>query len=538
MMRKTHVVARALVAGVALASTVVCAAGEAHACGGCFVPPPPPQQTESESIITDEKMILSISMNQTTLYDQINYSGSPSSFAWVLPIKGTVTVGLSADILFQTINQLTATEVLSPPVNCPPPPSCGGGGGAGCARSASASALTVPSGGASDFAEDAGAVVTVTSQKQVGPYETVQLHSTDGSALNQWLTLHGYAIPADTQTVIDAYVAQQFDFLALKLVPGEGVQSMQPVRVTSQGAAPTLPLHMVAVGTGATTGITIWIVADARWQPSNFPTFIITDSQLSWDWATTSSNYEAVRLAGEAALGGRGWQIESSLELAQYTISQSLQQNITYDSTGIAGGYLSPLSAPAVDAGPGSLLDGGAHDAGRSLSDASDAARGDALGFDAGENTGDDAGAEAGDEGDDGGDDGGGGGDGQLSAANADLAVLFAGVAQPNVRITRMRSDVAKAALSVDMILQAATDQSELTNQHTAQQEIGEPLCPIYNSSCVQTGTAPRSQAQAIASGGCSTTRPANGAGTTVAFLLGVFGLTAMRLRRNRARRS
>ena len=74
---------------------------DAAACGGCFTPPPPPMETETESVITDEKMILSISMNQTTLYDQINYSGSPSSFAWVLPIKGAVTVGLSADVLFQ-----------------------------------------------------------------------------------------------------------------------------------------------------------------------------------------------------------------------------------------------------------------------------------------------------------------------------------------------------------------------------------------------------------------------------------------------------
>jgi hypothetical protein len=491
-MRRRHGLG-ALLGGLGVVCTLAVTERDARACGGCFTPPPPPSETES--VITDEKMMLSISMDQTTLYDQINYSGSPSSFAWVLPIKGTVTVGLSADVLFEVVNQLTTTEVVSPPTNCPPAPTCTTYGLAGAASEGSSSG------------SGTGEGVTVTEQKQVGPYETVQLHSTDGTALNDWLTAHGYQIPASTQPVIDAYVAQQFDFLALKLVPGEGVQSMQPVRVTSQGAAPSLPLHMVAVGTGPTTGITIWVVADGRWAPSNFPTFIIPDSQISWDWATSSSNYETLRLSSEAALGGRGWQIESSLELSQYTIEQALLSNVEYATT---GGYLPATGASAGDAGAGDA------------STASDASSGDSGG-------GGDASLET---------DGGQ----QVAAATADLAVLFAGVAQPNVRITRMRSDIAKSALSVDMILQATSDQSELTNVHVAQLEIGEPQCPVYeNYTCTQVGTAPRSEAQASAAaggdGGCSTARPPNRTAPTIATLLGLGGIAVFRSRK-KVRRS
>jgi MYXO-CTERM domain-containing protein len=427
-------------------------------------------------------MLLTVSMQQTTLYDQINYSGSPASFAWVLPIKGTVTVGLSADILFQIVGNLTATQVETPPTNCPPPPSCAGlfgtpsnnGGGA-----------------AEGVGSGTGSGVTVTAQAQVGPYETVQLHSPDGSALNDWLTGHGYAIPASTQPIITSYVTAGFDFLALKLIPGAGVQSMQPVRVTSQGAALSLPLHMVAVGTGPTTGITIWVVADGRYEPKNFPTFTIADSEIAWDWNTSSSNYETVRLAKEATFGGRGWQIESSLELSQYTISQSLLQNVEYGSA--TGGY---LAGPSGDGG------------------AADAASGSGTG----------AGGDAG---------------GGLAAANADLDVLFAGISPPNVRITRMRSDVAQSALSVDMALQASSDQSEMTNLHTPGQQIGEPQCAIYNSDCEQTGTAPRSQAIAMAtsSNGCSTTQPKSRTAPTLAGLMALAGLVLVRSRR-RARRS
>jgi uncharacterized membrane protein YgcG len=468
---------------------------DARACGGCFVPP----TVETESVITDEKMLLSISMTQTTLYDQINYSGSPSSFAWVLPIKGTVTVGLSADVMFQVVNQLTATEVESPPTNCSPPPFCANG-----ARLAGASAST-------ETAASTG--VTVTAQQQVGPYEAVQLHSSDGSALTSWLTQHGYDIPASTKPVIQAYVGQGFDFLALKLIPGQGVQSMQPVRVTSQGAAPSLPLHMVAVGTGATTGITIWVVASGRWAPSNFPTFTITPAELSWDWATESSNYETLRLSKEAALNGRGWQIESSLDVAQYTITQTLLNNVQ----GIQQGGYSPLPVtPTGDGGVGGVDAGTAADAGE----------------------GPDAG-------------------GQTAEANADLAVLFAGIPGPNVRITRMRSDVAKAALSVDMALAASSDQSELSNIYVPQQQVGSPPCPTYPP-CSTPGTVgtTSSQGSGTASGGVSGSSGAGGAGgsaggggcssskdepvdhmgTTLAFLVAFGGAVAFRARQKRRR--
>ncbi len=510
---------------------------DAQACGGCFTPQPPPQVVETESVITDEKMILSIAMGQTTLYDEITYSGSPASFAWVLPIRGQVTVGLSADILFQTMNQLTATTVTQPPTNCPPAPTCGAGGGAGCGFGSSSNTAS-PAGFAAEFAEDAGAAgVVVTSQMQVGPYETVQLHSSNGNgaALNAWLTGHGYQVPTYTQPIIDEYVAQSFDFLALKLVPGEGVQAMQPVRVTSQGAAPSLPLHMVAVGTGAVTGITIWVVADARWQPTNFPTFIIQDSELSWDWATSSSNYETLRLSKEAQYNGSGWQVESSLELSQYTFADTLLTNVEYDTNQV-GGY-----APAPDAGaPLGGTDAGGRlgtDAGRS---------GDASSpFDAGRDSSQGSGSASGEPFEE--VDGGGEVDGEppaepssnaagQAAAKDDLGVLFAGIMAPNVRITRMRSDVAKAALSVDMSLEAAADQSELSNQYNPSQEIGEPSCPVYNSNCVQTGTAPRSQAtpSTNSGSGCSTTRPQNELGTTMAFLLAFGGVSAVRARRKR----
>src|SRR6202044_2992311 len=119
-----------------------------------------------------------------------------------------------------------------------------------------------------------------------------------------------------------------------------GVQAMRPVRVTTSGASLSLPLRMAAVGTGATVGVTIWVVSDGRYEPQNFPFFHIDDSQLVWDWSTSSSNYTTLRATNEAALGGRGWEIESSIDLNEQLISNVVLSGGQYYG-GLGGGYLS-----------------------------------------------------------------------------------------------------------------------------------------------------------------------------------------------------
>src|SRR5829696_7972129 len=79
---------------------------EASASGGYFTG----TQSMASTEVSGHRIILSISMGQTTLWDQISYTGSPESFAWVLPIKGMVEVGVSSDALFNTID--AQTEVV------------------------------------------------------------------------------------------------------------------------------------------------------------------------------------------------------------------------------------------------------------------------------------------------------------------------------------------------------------------------------------------------------------------------------------------
>src|SRR5262249_15420029 len=147
------------------------------------------------------------------------------------------------------------------------------------------------------------------------------VHANQQGALAGWLTTHGYAIDADEQPIIDAYTSEGFDFIALRLSPGVGVQQMKPVRVISSGAVPTLPLRMVAAGTGPFVAITLFVIGEGRWQTQNFPNEPFDPKGLNWSFGSQSSNYAGQRDQLLKTNGGRTW-------LTSYALGSSLLSNV------------------------------------------------------------------------------------------------------------------------------------------------------------------------------------------------------------------
>jgi hypothetical protein len=298
----------------------------------------------------------------------------------------------------------------------------------------------------------------------VGPYVTDFVHSTDPGALNQWLTDHGYDVPADVQPVIAAYVAAHYDFIAMKLVPGANVQSMRPVRVTTPGAAPVLPLRMVAAGTGPIVSITLWVLGDGRWDPSNFPVFTIASEDLTWDWAKSSSDYTTLRAAKNAAAKNGAWELESSLPISGGQL-QVLIQN--------GGNTFGPYP--------------GGPDAGSDYAPIDPSDGGPDGGYDPGESAD--------------------------KVRDEDIKTLFAGIDENNLRVTRIRADLAHANLAQDLVLQAGADQSPVSNVRIPAKELSEPQCPVYDG-CNVVGSAPRGVAQGETNAN-NGTPPAGGSTTT-----------------------
>ncbi len=385
-----------MVAAPVAAAALMVVPSDAEACGGCFVPP------EENTQVTGHRMILSVGMDQSTLYDQIEYAGNPEEFAWVLPTKGVVEVGVSSDIVFNQLGFDTAVSVVPPPLNCPSY-TCGN---RYAEEDAAAGAPNVGSGGGSQGVE-------VLASSTVGPYETVQLSADDPAALNAWLDDNGYNVPDDIQPIIDSYVAEGFNFLAMKLVPGAGVERMQPVRITTPGAGPVLPLRMVAAGTGAVTTLTLWVIGDGRYEPQNFPGFTIPADAVVWNYDTNDSNYNLLRQQGYDASNGYAWLTEASREYYAENFSNTILQIVN---------QLGPEQS----------------------------------GYD----------------------DGSGDWEAAYARAEEDMQVLFAGI-QGTAFVTRLRGELSRAALGQDLLVQAAEDQSPVSNViQTTTWEGTQPACP------------------------------------------------------------
>ncbi|WP_437669295.1 DUF2330 domain-containing protein [Sorangium sp. So ce131] len=287
---------RSLVAGgIALALAVLGApSNDAHACGGGFFTRP----SEAElTRVTGHRVVISMSSTQTVLWDQVQYDGDPSEFAWVLPVKPGARLEIGADAWIEALDAATT------PVVHPPPLDCGGDEPSSCAcRDVGMSGtfiLKFP-----EYRTPDPEQVTVVHSRAVGPYETYTLSTDAEGALDVWLTEHGFGIPEGARPILDDYVAAGFDFIAVRLRPTAGVDQMKPLRVVTPGLVTTFPLRMLSVGVKDTVALSVFVVAEGRVGVQGFPGAELDPAEVTWEFVERRSDYPDVRAAKLSPEGG------------------------------------------------------------------------------------------------------------------------------------------------------------------------------------------------------------------------------------------
>jgi hypothetical protein len=314
--------------------------------------------------------------------------------------------------------------------------------------------------------------------------------------------------------VIQSYVEAGFDFIALRLAPGEGVKAMQPVRVTSPGAGLTLPLRMVEAGVGANVGITLYVIGDGRYQAANFPNAVVESSSLEWLTGKDVSNYQTVAAQLMAGGGGRTWLTEyaeptpltgtPTYTPASYGCTPGVGEDDAGSGAGAVGGsftsFGSGLSA-LYYAGCACVPDGSCDAEGTGGEEPEDAG----AGLDAGSGS-------------------------SLATCTAcngfdDLEVATAGLDPSGAWVTRLRAALPSSALAVDLSLGASPTQTPVSNDYTAAVYDDPTYNPCGNGAPQGNGTS--------AGSGCSTLKedPASGQGLVLA-VLGVLGAGMMKRRR------
>lgn len=284
----------ASVVGLAAIATTTLTTDSASACGGCF------HAVTESTVVTGHRMVVSISKSQAVLWDQIQYAGNPAEFSWVLPIKKGAYVEVATDAFFDVLETGTASLVQQPPEGCAPPSR---GSDFGCSSALSADAASFGTGGGPEFNNG----VEVVHQGTVGPYETTTLSADNPKALAEWLDLNGYVLPDSVKPIVDAYVAEDFDFIALKLQPDQGVSAMRPVRVVTPGSNYTLPLRMVAAGVAESVDIVLYVIGEGRYEAANFHNGVIDPKLVTWDFKEDRSDYAMQRLGILQGNQGKSW---------------------------------------------------------------------------------------------------------------------------------------------------------------------------------------------------------------------------------------
>ena len=433
---------------------------DARACGGCIYGPTPADAgtTQNPSVVTDHRMVLSIDPEATTLWDQIEYAGDPDNFAWVLPIRGAVVVGLGSDAFIDGLDKKTQPTILGPQVFCNAPPQQNfGGGGNDYSSSSSCGCFGSADMEASDLAASASVDtgvsgidvgipdegVVITDRRAVGPYETVQIHGDDSESILGWLRRNKYVIPASIEPVINKYIAEKFDFLAVRLAPSTDVHAMKPIRVSWRGATPMLPLRMVAAGVGESVGIKLFVIGDGRWRTKNFASYTINNADLVWDFKESRSNYSKLRADKAGLQDLHAFALETSIEL-----------------------YGTDVPSRDPDDGGLNMADAAGEASETAVGDASEEVAADAA----------DAPSADAPPGYD------GGAPPMISPTESDVSVAFG--KKLYRRVTRLRADLPLRHLNVDLELEADDDQSMVPVRRPVPKYInGEKLCQFGISS-------------------------------------------------------
>jgi len=277
-------------AGLALVATH----RDANACGGLFCNTRPPDPFAPLPVAQNgENVVFSITKDPAggapTLqaHIQILYTGDVAKFSWVVPVDAAPTLSTGTDRLFSQLASVTAPRFTTTQVidgNCIPTPpistgAAGAFGGTGTAGTTGSAGTTGTGGGS----------VMVNFQGAVGPFDAAVIKSDDATALKTWLTDNGYIISDQASGLIDVYVRENKFFVALKLLNGVGVRSIQPIVLTFRGTEACVPLRLTAIAANPDMPVLVWVLSDKRVAPRGY--YEMTIDEASINWLQNGTNY-------------------------------------------------------------------------------------------------------------------------------------------------------------------------------------------------------------------------------------------------------
>jgi hypothetical protein len=297
---------------------------DAAACGGFFCNNLDPVEQAGEVIVFEVDPLDGPS-GTTTMHVQVEYEGPPVEFAWVVPVKGTPDLFVSNDALFTTLERFTAPRFdlwYESEGEC-----------AIWNWEFDAMAGGVPGPPAEPDVDDRG--VQVLASETVGPYDTVVLAADNETVLIEWLQTNGYNIPSTMGTALSPYVADDHNFVALRLAAGQDSGDLVPLGLRYEGTTPGIPIQLTSVAATDDMQLITYVLGPERAVPDNYLHVELNESAI--DWFSGGANYMDVLSRAANQAGGQAFTTE-------YAGSTSVFDGMFYNSSWSTLGFADATS--------------------------------------------------------------------------------------------------------------------------------------------------------------------------------------------------
>jgi hypothetical protein len=222
---------------------------------------------------------------------QIQYTGDPQRFAWLVPVPLVPEVSVGSQQLFTNLlNATVPTFALSRSFD-----TCGGGRvtspgcGFGAATSGSASSFD---GVGSDGGVARSDAPPVTSHEAVGAFDVTVLSPKTADEITSWLATNSFLQSPDAPAILQDYIDRGHVFVAVKLLPGAGVNEIHPLVIRYEGTEPCIPLKLTAVAATMDMGVRAFFLGDRRVAPTTYREVTLDPARL--DFLGLGDNYDTV----------------------------------------------------------------------------------------------------------------------------------------------------------------------------------------------------------------------------------------------------
>lgn len=211
----------------------------ASACGcGVYIP------RDGDARVSQERAVIRWDGQTEDIVMSLGVLGQSKEAAVILPVPARATVKLGDAKIFDALNELTKPRVekqfaLFPPISL----------GAGAAPPAGAPP------------------VSLIERQTLGPFDISTLAATDANALGAWLKSNGYSFPPELTKILQPYVDQKWEYVAIRLTPGTKAGSLSgmldPLQVSFASDKIIYPMRSSALASGSLQ-VLLYVLADHR----------------------------------------------------------------------------------------------------------------------------------------------------------------------------------------------------------------------------------------------------------------------------------